>query len=194
MNTPSPFLTDPDLEEFGDRVTGALERCAKRLLPTELRSLINAPTASVLQNVREDTKADSVGIWIADEGGENLVFAFIDPEDSRILGREQPISEGFISLVFASEQPICENRVSEDERHSKRIDSVIGETTNSILAVPFYLGGNLCGVVSAVRWSGGRAQDEAFGLDDLQKVQRSTVVVERLVNLALAKAICGIEL
>jgi hypothetical protein len=194
MTSPPPFLTDPDLEEFGDRLTRALERYAKRLRPTDLDSLVDAATGSVLQNLRNNIAADSVAIWIADQAGENLVFAIASPVDNRVLGREQPMSEGFISLVFASEQPICENRVAEDERHSKRIDSVIGETTEAIIAVPFYLGGVLRGVLSAVRWQDGSGCAGAFGLEHLQTTQRASVVVERLINLALAKAICGIEL
>lgn len=190
----SPLLPDPDLEEQGDLFARALERYAKRLRPAELRGLIDAPVESVLRSVRESVAADSAGIWITDAGRENLVVAFAEPGDERFLGREQPLSEGFISLVFASEQPICENRVTGDERHSKRIDTAVGETTEAMVAVPFYLGGILRGVVSAVRWRGGRSPGAAFRPADLQSVQRGSVVVERLVNLALTKTILGIEL
>jgi hypothetical protein len=190
----SPLLPDPDLEELGDRLSRSLERYAKRLRPAELRGLIDAPVESVLRSIRERIDADSTGIWITDEGRENLEVAFADPADERFLGREQPLSEGFISLVFASEQPICENRIAGDERHSKRIDTAVGQTTEAMVAVPFYLGGSLRGVLSAVRWQGGCASGEAFGSKNLQSVQRASVVVERLVNLALAKTILGIEL
>jgi hypothetical protein len=194
MNQPSRLLPDPDLEELGDRVTQALEKYAKRLRPGDLVGLIDAPIESVLENVRINVAADSAGIWLVDESRENLVFSVVNPAAERIIGHKQALAEGFISLVFASEQPICENRVAEDARHSKQIDSALGETTEAMLAVPFYLGGILCGVVSAVRWRGGCASGEAFGSGELQKIQRATVVLERLVNLALAKSILGLEL
>ena len=194
MIKPSPLLPDPELEELGDRVTRALERYAKRLRPAEFRGLIDAPSQSVLHEIRTDIAADSAGIWIVDENRENLVFAVTEPDDGRILGREQPLSEGFISLVFASEQPICENRVSEDERHSKRIDAAVGETTEAMIAVPFYFGGVLRGVVSTVRWGGGCSSGEPFSLEDLKSMQRASAVIERLVNHALIEIIFGIEL
>ncbi|MGI9241537.1 MAG: GAF domain-containing protein [Verrucomicrobiales bacterium] len=190
----SPLLPDPELEEVGDRFVRALERYAKRLRPAEFLSLIDAPTEAVFRSIRLSLACDSVGLWIADEAGENLVFAITDPEDERIIGREQPLSEGFISLVFASEQPICENRVAEDERHSKRIDSAVGEKTEAMVAVPFYLGGRLGGVLSAVRWEGGRSSGDPFGQEDLRSMRRASVVLERLANLALAKAVLGVEL
>lgn len=194
MNPHSRLLPDPELEEVGDRVTRALEAYSKRLLPSDLVALIDAPIESVLENVRVNIAADSVGIWLADESRENLEFVLVNPVDTRIIGRKQALAEGFISLVFASERPICENRVAEDERHSKEIDSVIGEITEAMLAVPFYVGGTLCGVISAVRWRGGGSSGEAFTSADLHVIQRSAVVLERLVNLALAKTILGLEL
>ena len=194
MNPHSRLLPDPELEEVGDRVTRALEAYSKRLLPSDLVALIDAPIESVLENVRVNIAADSVGIWLADESRENLEFVLVNPVDTRIIGRKQALAEGFISLVFASERPICENRVAEDERHSKEIDSVIGEITEAMLAVPFYVGGTLCGVISAVRCRGGGSSGEAFTSADLHVIQRSAVVLERLINLALAKTILGLEL
>ena len=194
MSSPLPLLPDPDLEEYGDRIARSMERYAKRLRPGELRALFDTPTVSVLQEMRAGIGADSVGVWSADEGRENLVASVAEPVDERFLGRQQPLSEGFISLVFASEQPICENRVAEDARHSKRIDSIVGHTTEAMIAVPFYLGGVLKGVVSAVRWGEGPTSGASFRTGDLRSVQRGAVVVERLVNLGLARVILGLEL
>ena len=194
MHSNSPLLPDPELEEMGDRVVRTLERYARRLRPGEFLRLVDAPTESVFRNVRLSVSCDSCGLWIADGARENLIFAITAPDDARVIGRSQPLSEGFISLVFASEQPICENRVAGDERHSKRIDSVDGETTEAMVAVPFYFGGLLCGVLSALRWQGGCASGRPFDQGDLKAMQRTSVVLERLVNLALAKAVFGIEL
>ncbi len=193
MSSPPPLLPDPELEEHGDRIARSLERYAKRLRPGELRGLFDAAITSVLREMRDKIGADSAGIWIADEARDNLVVAVADPEDVRFLGRKQPLSEGFISLVFASEQPICENRVADDERHSKHIDSAVGQTTEAMIAVPFYLGGILRGVLSAVRWKGGTGSGEAFSSGHLRSVQRASVVTERLVNMALMEIILGLE-
>ena len=86
MNPHSRLLPDPELEEVGDRVTRALEAYSKRLLPSDLVALIDAPIESVLENVRVNIAADSVGIWLADESRENLEFVLVNPVDTRIIG------------------------------------------------------------------------------------------------------------
>jgi hypothetical protein len=202
MIAPSRLLPDPELEELGERVNRALESYAKRLRPSDLQALIDAPIRSVLHGLRVNIAADSAGIWIVDESRENLVFSIITPEDNTVVGLKQTLSEGFISLVFASEQPISANRVAEDERHSKHVDLALGRSTEAIVAVPFYLGGVLSGVLSAVRWEGEGegAQDgagdpgDAFSSEALRTLQRASVVIERLVTLSLAKTILGLEL
>ena len=173
----------------------ALESYAKRLLPGDLCGLLDVPIESTFRNARKQVGADGGAIWVADAAQEHLVVAFSDPPDERILGKEQPASEGLISLVFASEQPICQNRISEDERHSKRIDDAVGQTTESMMAVPFYVGGMLRGIFSVVRWA---AKDgvvtPGFTLEEFNEFQRSAVVMERLVTLRLAQVILGLEL
>ena len=196
MARPPSLLPDPDLEQEGEKLAQALERYTKRLLAGDLCEMIDPPIESVFRNARKLAGADGGAIWVTDAAQEHLVVAFTDPEDSRILGREQPTSEGLISLVFASEQPICQNRISEDRRHSKRIDDAVGQKTESMMAVPFYVGGMLRGIFSVVRW----AKDESdggtpgFSLDEFRDFQRASVVMERLVTLQLIQLILDLEL
>ena len=100
-----------------------------------------------------------------------------------------------MSVIYASEQPICQNRVYEDARHSKQIDEAVGQKTVSMIAVPFYLGGLLRGVISTVRLEGGKGgADPEFTLEQFQQVQRGAAVTERLLNLQLTKVILGLEI
>ena len=190
----TPLLPDPELEEQGDRVSRALERYAKRLRSGELCGLIDAPVEAAIKGLTDLVGGDSGALWITDEQRDNLVVAFCSSENSGLVGCSQPLSEGLISLVFASEQPICETNVYADARHSKAIDEMTGNKTDAMVAVPFYLGGVLRGVLSVVRFKVSVEGERGFSLEQFQLVQRGAVTTERLLNLELVKVILGIDL
>ena len=92
---------------------------------------------------------------------------------------------------MASEQAICENKVYERADHSKRIDEEIGRITCAMIAAPFYLGGSIRGVLSAVQWKDpqGDPDPPGFTAVHLGKVQRLSIVLERLLNYQLLRII-----
>ena len=195
MVQPHTLLPDPDLEGDGERLIRAVEKYSRRLLPADLCGLMDGPIESTFRNARKLAAADGGAIWVTDAACENLVVAYADPPDPKLLGREQPASEGLISLVFASEQPICQNHVSGDERHSTMIDDAVGEVTEAMMAAPFYIGGMLRGIFSVIRWL--REDEEGtpgFTLEDFHEFQRAAVAMERLVTLRLTQLILGMEL
>ena len=195
MVQPPTLLPDPDMEGEGERLMRAVEKYSRRLLPSDLCGLMDGPIESTFRNARKLAAADGGAIWVTDAVQEHLVVAYADPPDPKLIGREQPASEGLISMVFASEQPICQNHVSGDERHSKMIDDAVGEVTEAMMAVPFYIGGMLRGIFSAVRWL--REEGDGtpgFTLNDFQEFQRASVAMERLVTLRLSQLILGMEL
>ena len=193
MVQPQTLLPDPDMEGDGERLLRAVERYAKRLLPSDLCGLMDAPIESTFRNARKTADADGGAIWVTDAAREHLVVAYADP-NTDIVGSEQPTSEGLISSVFASEQPICQNHVSADERHSKKIDEAVGEVTEAMMAVPFYVGGMLRGIFSVVRWLREEGETPNFSLQDFREFQRASIAMERLVTLSLSQLILGMDL
>jgi hypothetical protein len=188
------FLPDAVLGEYGAAVEQKLAEYAARLEPDDLLSLMDPVARDIFGKVLRETGADSGVIWLADGERTNLVAGYSHKVEE-LVGLRQPLDEGLISLVLGSEQAICENQVYNDERHSKRIDEEMGMITCGMIAVPFYLGGNVRGVVSCVQWkkSAGDPDPRGFTGLDLNQVKLFAAGAERLLNYQLLKIILDVE-
>lgn len=188
------FLADVELGEHGSAIEKRLADYAGRLEPDDLSSLMDPVTADIFGKVLRETGADSGVIWLADRERTNLVVGYSHKVE-KLLGMRQPLDEGLISLVLGSEHAICENEVYADERHSKKIDEEIGMITCAMIAVPFYLGGNVRGVVSCVQWKERESDPDPPGFtgSELNQVKLFTAAAERLLNYELLKIILDVE-
>ena len=113
----------------------------------------------------------------------------------QLVGRfKQPLNEGLICMVFASERPFLENEVWKNEQQSKRVDLFLGVQTCAMIAVPFYFLQACRGVVSCVQLKkrGARGPEPpAFRPEHLASVQRATATLSRLIELRLLSRTVG---
>lgn len=126
-------------------------------------------------------------VWLADATREHLVAAFNSgPRAGEIAGHfRQSLRAGMISLVFASEQPLCENEVHKNERQDKTLDRQLGLLTVAMMAVPFYFARELRGVISCVRLKNAAAPEAdppPFSLENLRALQSAAAVVSKLLD------------
>ncbi len=184
------FLSDAALSENGAQVEARLTDYACRLTIDDLQGLMDPVNRDLFERAMEEIAADSGTIWLVDEGRTRMTVGY-SHRTPDLFAKELPLDEGLISLVMASEQAICENKVYEHAEHSKRIDNEIGMITCGMIAAPFYLGGSLRGVLSCVQWKK-MAEDPdppGFSAVHLRKVQRLSTVLERLLNYQLLRII-----
>jgi len=137
-------------------------------------------------------------IWLLDDEHENLVAALNSgPCADTFVGQfKQPLSSGMISMVCASEQPVCENEVYQSQLHDKTLDRTLRVLTCAMIAVPLYFARQLQGVVSAVIL---KPADDAvpdppgFSAENLREVQLMTDVLTRLIDHRLLAMAVGWE-
>ena len=184
------FLPDSGLSDSGADVEARLNDYAARMTIDDLRGLMDPVNCDLFERAMQEIAADSGTIWLVDEGRTKLTVAY-SHRSVDLFAKELPLDEGLISLVLASEQAICENKVYEHAEHSKRIDNEIGMITCAMIAAPFYLGGSLRGVLSCVQWkeNEGDADPPGFSAVHLKKVQGLSTVLERLLNYQLLRII-----
>lgn len=187
--------TDETLSEAAPAIERAIDRAARNLTPADFRALIGGPGLSVMRSAKESVGADSISIWLADIEQKHLVVTHSDPEE-KLIGYEQPITEGLISLTFASEQCLCENQVYLNSNYSHKVDEKLGHVTTAMIATPFYIAGNLRGVISCVQVkSDTEAEDPpGFSARNMNRIRRLSTVGERLVNYRLLITLLGLEL
>ena len=131
--------------------------------------------------------ADEGTVWLLDQPREALVPVFNSgPKASEFVGTfRQTLRSGMISMVVATEQPICENELHLNQQQDPTLDRQLNLQTCAMVAAPFYFAGELRGVVSAVQLRKGDAclnDREGFGYEDLQAVQRSASILGLLLE------------
>ncbi len=189
------ILPDPQLRENAADVEKRLAACAGDLSLQDLQDLMDRAARGVFDSTMDSIAADTGAIWLADPGRTKMTVGYSHREPA-LTGREQPLDEGLISLVLASEHAICENNVYQNEQHSKRIDEALNFITCAMIAVPFYLGGAPRGVISCVQLKQQEADPDppGFSAAHLARVQQLSTTVERLLNYRLLKILFDLNL
>ncbi len=144
------------------------------------------------------TGAHEGTVWLLDHSRENLVPRFnTGANAATFVGSfRQTLRAGMISMVVATQQPICENEVHKNQSQDRTLDQKLGLITCSMLAVPLYFAGEVRGVISAVQLK--RAGTEngdppGFSPGDLRGLQLTASVLSRLIEYELIALAMGME-
>ncbi len=126
-------------------------------------------------------------VWLLDENRANLVPRFnTGPRATEFVGKfRQSLRSGMISMVVATEQPICESEVHKNTRQDRSLDRELRLQTCAMLAVPFYFVGELRGVITGVRLKpadSAAADPPGFSMEDLLQLQRTAGLLSRLIE------------
>ena len=142
--------------------------------------------------------ADEGTVWLLDEGRTALVPRYNSGAHAeRFVGRfRQELSAGMISMVAATEQPICENEVWRNARQDRRLDRELEVKTEAMLAVPFYFFSELRGVISCVQLVGGETMEmgqRGFSAEHLHELQEAAGLLSRLMEYRILAQCLGLE-
>ncbi len=139
--------------------------------------------------------ADEGTVWLLDEAKTALIPRFNSgghAEKFVDLFR-QSLGSGMISMVAATEQPICENEVCRNERQDRALDTALGLKTWAMLAVPFYFFNELRGVVSCVQLLRADATAPGFSAEHLHELQHAAGLLSRLIEYRLLAQSLGLD-
>jgi diguanylate cyclase (GGDEF)-like protein len=88
---------------------------------------------------------------VASRKDNDLVFIASFGDSSKdLVGRRLSAQKGIVGRVYQTGQPHLSADVREDKNFYAAIDEQIGHETQSIVAVPIYIGKNVCGVLELV--------------------------------------------
>jgi len=110
--------------------------------------------------------ADQGALWLVDDWKHELRPCFSSAADSEMFVQEmrQPLSSGLISMVFFTEDAICEAHVGSRREYCSDIDSRLGVMTQAMVAIPIFFAQRCRGIFSVVLFSSGASlnRKEAF--------------------------------
>lgn len=192
------FLPDERFAEWRGALNERLAAAAGALSATNLAAFLDPVMRATLHEGLRRAGADECTVWLLDKTRENLAASFnTGPRAAEIVGVfQQPLQTGIISLVVASEQPLCENHVYQNIRQDRTLDRKLGLVTCAMLAVPFYFADQVRGVISGVRLKSADApgaDPPGFLPEDLGAWQLTATLLTRLIDYRLLALTLGRE-
>jgi PAS domain S-box-containing protein len=125
--------------------------------------------AVVLKRVIEEISAllgaEGVSVLLIEDHDE-LIFAATNSRSADLIGQRMPVGAGIAGEVIRSGQSVRVHDNTSQARIYRDIDQAIGFRTESLLAVPLNLRGEIIGVMEAVHTRPG-----AFSSDDLRLLE-----------------------
>ena len=186
------LLRHPGLCESAQELEKHLDHWIEATPPEQLAGLIDRLSLGLLCDAFIEVGGCEGTIWLFDEKAGDLVAVFNSGEDAvSLIGFRQPLGQGIISLVFVQQQPYCENDIQASEGHDDTLDRKISKHTTAMIAVPFYFGFGLRGVISCVQLEEAAHEREGFSFADVETLSRVANLVERLVNESLFSSALG---
>lgn len=109
--------------------------------------------------------AEGVSVLLIEDHNE-LAFVATNSSSAALIGQRMPIGAGIAGEVIDTGQPVWVHDSASQARIYRDIDQTIGFRTESLLAVPLNLRGDIIGVMEAVH-----TQSGAFSGDDLRLLE-----------------------
>lgn len=188
-------LTDERLNVLRSIIDERIKTAADLVGETAFEEFFDQTMCAHLVKALAAAQAHEGSVWLLDETRTHLVPRFNSgPHAARFVGRfRQNLREGMISMVVATEQPICENAVHQNQQQDKTLDHQLALVTCAMLAVPFYFGAELRGVISAVQLKPTAAAPEppGFTAENLETLQLGAAVLGRMVDHQLLSLAIG---
>ncbi len=188
------FIADPELTAVRSHLQDRLEGWVDGLDPGEFQQLLDPLMQNELQRTFKSVNGAEGTVWLASGDGDNLVAVFNSgPKSHQLIGFEQPLGQGIISMVYSHERPYCENEISTNgDTHDDTLDKKIGTATTAMIAVPFYFAYGVRGVISCVQLEN-QVDVVGFNTSDVDEIVAAASVVERLIDGRLITAALGLD-
>ena len=170
----------------------------ERLLEV-VRGLTTAPDLdsflqTIISEASEMTDSELASILEYDEDAQELRFLsmpWFDREALRPMG--VPLDGSVAGLVFRKKQPLVIQDTRADIRHFKSVDRVTKHATNSLVAVPLIVHGQVVGVLEALN----KRDDEHYTEEDITILETlGALAAQAIKNVSLDRKVkqAGIEL
>ena len=192
------MLTDDRLDVLRPVIDARIKAAADVVGEGAFEEFFDRTMRDQLVGALTGAQADEGTVWLLDRTRSYLVPRFNSgPNAARFIGSfRQSLRSGMISMVVATEQPVCENEVFKNLQRDQTLDVKLKLVTCAMLAVPFYFAGELRGVISAVQLKpahGPAPERPGFTGENLNTLQLAASVLSRMIEHQLMTLALGLE-
>lgn len=144
---------------------------------------------TALENCFAAIGADEGTLWLLNHPNQALVPVWNSgPNAAEFVGHHaQPLDMGLVSVVFVTEQCLCENEVYKNADQDPTLDRKLRVLTCSMIAVPFRHRGATRGVISCVRLKPSNSPEPSpppFSAADLIQVTKTIGSVQEATGVS----------
>ncbi len=190
------LLRNAEFNRLGGDLIEHLESWISTGTPNDFIGLFDEAAISLLRGAFTHVGGCEGTIWLADSEEQHLVACYNSGGDAdSVVGFEQPVGSGIISMVFSQQQPYCENDIQASDGHDDTLDKKMAKHTTALLAVPLYFAFGLRGVISCVQLAEVDSAEgkNGFNTADIESLALVSNIVERLVNETLMSTALGLS-
>lgn len=155
MSRSTTWLPDADIVAAVPKIR---DRVARRIstLATDrsyFDKFVDAPLRRMFALTLNAISASEGTLWVLnEEAGELVPRHNTGPEaETLILKYRQPLDRGIISTVLVTQRGVSEKLVYQNLAHDPTVNELLGNCTVHMIALPWFIGGDPAGVVSAVK-------------------------------------------
>jgi len=192
----SRLRSRPVFSQLGADVENYIDSWIQSSDPVELIEILDDSCRELLRIAFQAVGGTEGTVWLKDSGEEFLVAVYNSGrEASNLVGFRQPIGSGIISLVYAQQQPYCENEIEGSDGHDDTVDKKMHQHTTAMIAVPFYFAFQLRGVISCVQLADQSGNDRLAGFDSdhVSQLVKAASGAEHFINATLLSAALGLD-
>lgn len=193
-----PILPDEGLSGYRPTLIERLRVAAREACADSFDAVFDGGMRAHLLKGFSQVGADEGTVWLIDPSRTSLVPRFNSgPRAEGFVGiHRQPLSKGMISMVVATEQPICENQVYKNAQQDKEVDRRLGLRTCAMIAVPIGFCGEMRGVLSCVQvrqMESDEPDPPGFSYEDLTHMGLTSNIFGRLMEARLQAHCLGLS-
>jgi phosphoserine phosphatase RsbU/P len=136
---------------------------------TRLNSTLNIQELLqlIISTTAELVGAEEGSLLLVDEETGELVFNVSSEETGKLVEQRIPAGQGVAGWVVEHGEPVLIDDPANDPRFYRGVDTAVGSTTQSLLAVPLVVKDRVLGALEAINKKNGRA----FNASDLERAQ-----------------------
>ncbi|MEM7699183.1 MAG: GAF domain-containing protein [Verrucomicrobiota bacterium] len=188
------LLRQPSFVRLGSELESHIETTISNTPPAELIGFIDEQCLQLLNEAFRAVCSNEGMVWLADCDEHHLVASYnTGLRADELVGFRQPIGSGIISMVYAQQQPYCENEIGSNAGHDNTLDQKVSKHTKAMIAVPLYFAFRLRGIISCVQFEEGGCGDSGFNSSHVQTLVKVSNTIERLVDSNLLHSALGLN-
>ena len=190
-----PVVVDERVAQLRPLLEQQTADLARWISGDEFEAVFDSSMRAMLALTFRSVGADEGSVWLLDADGEHLVPRYNSgPNATSFVGRfRQSVRSGMISMVVATQQPICENAMFRNPRQDRSLDQQLGLQTSAMLAAPLLFAKELRGVISCVQLTeaGAREPRPGFTPEALEALSLAAGILSRLIDHRLRELALG---